>query len=227
MCCLNRDDEIVGIGIASVYKKGTLTRCSQWSFGANLHRELWIDHLWTKKDSGCRGKDILKKLEDKLIQHTCERKNIYVLSIEDSSGFYHHEGYHEIDTPHEKDDEDYPSSFSDGSRFWYAKSIAGGIPEYETLTEFDKNWLISSACQRGRLDIIQGVLQSGIFTNYQQLKFFDKFIEDDSLPVLLLEFFKEIEIYKQTFDASKVLKYFTIPIEDVIQNLGNFYLLSR
>lgn len=132
--------KVVGLGIGSVYEHGTMCRTSQWQFGENKHRELWIDYLWSSKDSSCSGREILNRLESKLKQHSVERKNIYVVSVHEATGFYTKCGYTEIHTKDTDDDDDYPSSYTNVCciGLWYAKSIENReCPDFEKIVVWD------------------------------------------------------------------------------------------
>lgn len=132
--CYSKDDnnKIYGLCVGTVYKPDTINRCSQWTFGENRKRELWIEHIHSDSNSPCSGKKLLSAVEKKLEQHQKNilRKNIYVVSIYDAVGFYEKCGYTEIYTPdHENEDTDYPTSFVYGACIgtWMAKPLTDVI----------------------------------------------------------------------------------------------------
>lgn len=120
--------EVIAMAFGSVYD-GDLSRASQWDFGANRDRRLWVDSIFSKRP-GC-GSVVLAEIEAALAEHADEvpKPNIYVMSLLSSTGFYDRKGYVGIDTPDHADDEDYPSSFLFGScvGWWMAKPLGDAL----------------------------------------------------------------------------------------------------
>lgn len=107
-----KENKFIGLGIGCVYSNKKISRCSNWDFGENMHRELWIDYLVSlEKGTGTR---ILNELENHLKNHLecVERKNIYITSVRGAEGFYYKNGYKEIITKETDLDEDEPSVFN-------------------------------------------------------------------------------------------------------------------
>lgn len=210
------NDEICGLGIATIYREGTIKRCNQWIFGENRRRNFWIEHLWIDKNSSCRGKEILKICEEKLIenQDLADRKNIYTLSIEDSAGFYFNQGYQEINTLPTDEDEDEISSFCDNRMYWYAKPIFD-VLDNETIFKFDEKYLLTEAITRKREDLIAPITKVRIITHFNDFDFFNH-PEKSDLP-----FFQDLVKFKKNFDVSIMTKYFNLS-EEQLEELFEF-----
>lgn len=54
-CGAWNNDDLVGLGIASIYGNKSSMRSSRFRFKENIHRELWIEFLWSEY-KGCGTK---------------------------------------------------------------------------------------------------------------------------------------------------------------------------
>jgi hypothetical protein len=127
---LDENGDLVAFGTAAVYDGSSCFRNDQWEFGANRDRWLWIDFVWSKKKKCGYGRATLKELESALRNHVSEvpKANVYVMAIRGKGDFYKKCGYTFIATDNHPDDEDYPTSFVDGTceGLWLAKPLCGG-----------------------------------------------------------------------------------------------------
>lgn len=106
-----------------IYKEETTGRCSQWSFGENKERLVWIDIVVSIKKGV--GRKLLQELEKtvKALKFG-KRQNIYVLSTFKAAEFYRKCGFTAINTPNNEDDEDYPGVFlGEANGCWFAKPL--------------------------------------------------------------------------------------------------------
>jgi hypothetical protein len=128
------DQIIVALGIGKVYGDD-INRADQWKFGENRKRRLWIDYIWSSKKG--YGRKVISELEEHLVMFSNDipRKNVYVMSIPSSFGFYHACGYTPISTEDHEDDEDYPSSFTHGScvGYWFCKPLGDKIDDEKEM----------------------------------------------------------------------------------------------
>lgn len=87
--CYSKDnnDKIYGLCVGTVYKPNTINKCSQWLFGENRKRELWIEHIHSNADSPCSGKQLLNVIEERLLTHQKCFKEKYIRSIYLRSGW--------------------------------------------------------------------------------------------------------------------------------------------
>jgi len=157
----NNLEKIYGLCIGVVYKPNTMSRCSQWRFGENKYRELYITDLYTELNSECKGSVLLSNVESKLKSHkdSVLRKNIYVISVFEAFSFYENCGYTEIDTPEDDDDEDYPSAFTDGACVgtWMAKPINDEL-DNECVPNYIIEYLFRDAWGRNSYKMLQKYL---------------------------------------------------------------------
>jgi len=156
------NSKVYGFCIGVVYKANTMTRHSQWRFGENKYRELYIDLIDTELDSECKGSVLLKNVESKLAAHkdNVQRKNIYLISLYDAFSFYENCGYTEIITPdNDEFDDDYPSSFTDGACIgtWMAKPLDDKL-DNENPPNYITEYLFGDAGHRNSFKMLQKYL---------------------------------------------------------------------
>lgn len=134
----NTKKQIIGIGSLGIYTSDTRHRCDVWGFNANRQRLIWVDHIevYNEYQGKGYGKKILAELEKLALPYLAElnnHRNIYVAAVAEALGFYRAQGYDEIETPEEPDDEDYIHVFRDEfQRRIMAKPMSGGTLENET-----------------------------------------------------------------------------------------------
>jgi hypothetical protein len=164
VCVGYLNDEIVSMGIASIYDDDSVQRTSdRLIVEENRNRVLWIDSLWSSH-RGC-GRATLSILEDKLLKtipshNPNYRKNIYVLSTIKACGFYYKNNYEEIiQKAHNTDESEEWDELGDIVRL-YCKPISNSL-DMETKYEISINdeWNLYYAIEQGRLDRIKMFLQ--------------------------------------------------------------------
>ena len=238
--------KIFGLCVGVVYNPNTINKCSQWIFGENRHRELWIEHIHVDPESCCKGSYLLDKVEEKLRQYeNVERKNIYVLSIFEAVNFYEKCGYNEIQTNDTNEDEDYPSAYVNGTGVgtWMAKPLQEKL-DSEDFPGFMSEYLFNDAWRRHSTKMIQKYLTIKIeldifwflfptnfdkfktvcgrkYTNYSE----EKFIEE-KYPKYS-DFLKSIDIYEKTKDLMNVKSFFKEVDENSLSEMLDNYFDLR
>lgn len=129
---------VVAISSLSIFSRSTLDRPTSWEFGNNRDRSAWIEFLSVrpshqKKGLGSRLLTIMEELSREHIGMV-SRKNIYVSSTVDATGFYYKNGYDEIEIGESDEDEDYPQVHrSESGVIFYAKPLLGDKLDGEIL----------------------------------------------------------------------------------------------
>ena len=115
------EGEFVSFLKGTIYEKGTLGRCAQYSYGGNKDRVLWIDFMWSSKKGN--GRKMIECFESYVRTLKIDgKKNIYVFSLDSSFMFYIKCGYSAISTPNHPEDREFPSiAWEDGK--WLAKAL--------------------------------------------------------------------------------------------------------
>jgi hypothetical protein len=209
-----KDPNIVyGLCVGTVYKKNTICRCSQWKFGENRQRELWIEYLSTNSESNCHGNTLLAEIEKKLVKHDVVRRNIYIVSLFHAVGFYEKCGYQEIVTSDSDEDDDYPSSFVHGAGIgtWMSKGIDGKL-DNENVYEPIFECLFGEAYERNLVRLIRPYLTFEVditFLYFLYPKNYEEFQKDTGRKFLSMTFdeFKDVHFRKYKDFFNSVDKY--------------------
>ena len=143
-----QDNKMIGYLKGGIYPSTHLKRSSQWQFGENKDRSIWVD-LCISTQKGI-GRQLLKKFEEMLPKKVDGRQNIYVCSPHTSAAFYIKCGYHPIETPDNPSDKDVPLEFLLQFGCWLAKPLGLKLdqeielyPSTGKLThEFQLHWVL-------------------------------------------------------------------------------------
>jgi GNAT superfamily N-acetyltransferase len=240
-------DKIFGLCVGVVYERNTIARCSQWGFGENRNRELWIEHIHADPNSQCKGSFLLKKVEEKLKHHReyVKRKNIYFVSIFEAVNFYEKCGYNEIYTKETDEDDDYPSSYVNGACVgtWMAKPLYEKL-DSEEVSQFIPEYLFADSNRRHSVKMLQEhltlELEVDIFwflfpSDFKKFKNncgrkYIKYEEEDFVKEKypkyskFLKSMEKYEKYEKTGDVSEVKPFFKEKSEKEIREILENYL---
>jgi hypothetical protein len=172
---INEKQDITAYGSGGIYSTKKLYRHSQWLFGNNRERSMWIDAIWSDGDG--RGTFIVKEIERFFLENIdlAVKKNIYVLALKEATPFYKKLGYDEIQTNEHDDDDDYPYVFHSEVGVWYAKPLVGEtIDREEIFYDFSKKNInmIYDLCKTGRPEILD-LLNEEFFNIKEIWKYID------------------------------------------------------
>lgn len=225
-CSYYEDEKILGYGLATIYDKNSIERCSQWNFGENRKREIWIDDLWSVKNV---GKDIMKILTDEILKRVViedlERKNIYIMALGEASGFYHSLGYEEIVFNEDEEDEDCPYVFSEstGLKIWMAKGLDEMQLDKEVIFDLKiDEWYFGNCLERDRMDMLQKILTFPVpsYKYLQQLRDLDCLSDPDKFQADLMKYIRDGQNNNEKFE--ELAAYFNHPLAQ--EMINNYYL---
>lgn len=204
---LSENGNFLSFGMANLYPLESKRRCDQLNFGENANRELWIDLMFSRNNT---GKKLLKQLEKELLLSVdisqLKRKNIYIFSVDEAHGFYHSQGYREIKINSHEGDEDCPDIFmsSTGYKCWMAKPIGDVLAssewrrldcEEEYQVKIDE-YYIGSCLERGRSDLLNEILSFSV--GWKDLQILYDIKKNTSHNALLNSLIKDLSLYFNT-----------------------------